>query len=178
MIVASSGLVDVAFVVCTALDRAGWQAVLTGGSAATFHAPDAYQSLDLDFVITFRGVRGDETLEAIGYRKDGDYYVHDLVPFPIEFPPGPLMIGGDLVTSWDSVRRESEILHVLSATDSVRDRLAAFLYWNDFSALEQALSVAGAQRTQIDLDAIRAWCAREGHPEKFALFRERLAAGT
>ncbi len=28
------------------------RAALTGGSAATFYAPDAYQSRDLDFVIT------------------------------------------------------------------------------------------------------------------------------
>ena len=175
MIAASSGLIEVAFAVCTALEHAGWKAVLTGGSAATFHAPDAYQSLDIDFVITFRGEHGDEALEEIGYRKDRDYYVHDHVSFPLEFPPGPLMIGGDLVTTWDTVQRGSEILHVLSATDSVRDRLAALLYWNDFSALEQALDVAAAQRPHIDLDAIREWCAREGHAEKFGLFRDRLA---
>lgn len=52
MITATSSLVDVAFAVGTALERAGITAVLTGGSAATFYAPDAYQSSDLDFLIT------------------------------------------------------------------------------------------------------------------------------
>lgn len=36
----------------TALTEAGVTAVLTGGSAATFYAPHAYQSGDLDFVVT------------------------------------------------------------------------------------------------------------------------------
>lgn len=70
MITASSTIVDVAFAVCTALERAKIIAVLTGGSAATYYAPEAYQSRDLDFVITLRG----------GAR--------------------PLGVGEDLITSW------------------------------------------------------------------------------
>jgi hypothetical protein len=37
-------LTDVAFAVCTALERAGEYAVLVGGSAATYYAPEAYES--------------------------------------------------------------------------------------------------------------------------------------
>jgi hypothetical protein len=67
VITALSTLTDIAFAVCTALERAGFVAVLTGGSAATFYAPDAYQSKDLDFVITLRGQAGEEALKAIGF---------------------------------------------------------------------------------------------------------------
>lgn len=149
---------------------------MTGGSAATFYAPEAYQSRDIDFVITFQGERGDETLEKLGYRKSGDHYEHADAPFPLEFPAGPLMIGEEIITRWNTVRRTGEILHVLSATDSVRDRLAAFLYWNDFSALEQALSVCSAQPAEIDLASIREWCARERQLEKYELFHSRVTA--
>ena len=45
-----TSLVEVATAVCTALEQAGVTAVLTGGSAATFHAPEAYQSSDIDVV--------------------------------------------------------------------------------------------------------------------------------
>jgi hypothetical protein len=48
----SATLTDVAFAVCSALDRIGERAVLCGGSAATYYAPDAYQSRDLDFVLS------------------------------------------------------------------------------------------------------------------------------
>ena len=53
MITATSTLADVAFAVCTALHTNGGVAVLTGGSAATYYAPDAYQSRDLDFLHAF-----------------------------------------------------------------------------------------------------------------------------
>lgn len=47
---ANTPLFEVAMAVCSALDRAGITAVLTGGSAATYYAPEAYQSSDIDFV--------------------------------------------------------------------------------------------------------------------------------
>ena len=79
MIGPSSTLVDVAFAICTALDRAGVRAVLVGGSAATFYA-GAYQSYDIDFVLTSNplGAKTREAVEALGFRLDGSHYT--LIP--------------------------------------------------------------------------------------------------
>jgi hypothetical protein len=173
VITEASSLTEVAFAVCTVLDAAGFTVVLTGGSAATFYAPDAYQSRDLDFVIGFRGTGAEQALATIGYVPVDDHYEHAASPFPIEFPPGPLMIGDDHITSWKTVRRGQQVLHVLSPTDTCRDRLAQYLFWNDFAGLEQALFVVAARRAEVDFDAIRAWCAREGHEEKYELFARR-----
>ena len=175
MIGPKSSLADVAFAVCTALDRAGFTVVLTGGSAATFYAPEAYQSKDLDFVITLKGTAGEAALESIGFKRKGQFYVNEGLPFSLDFPPGPLGIGADLITSWNTVQRNREILRVLSPTDSCRDRLASFLFWNDFSGLEQAIAVFQARRNEIDLNKIEEWCRREGHQEKFATFAARLS---
>ncbi len=173
MITAASTLADVAFAVGTALDRVGINAVLTGGSAATFHAPDAYQSRDLDFVITRHQPGGEVALHELGYRRDADCYVHPLSPFPLEFPRGPLMVGDDPIDRWHIARREpDQLVAVLTPTDSCRDRLAAFLFWNDFSGLEQALAVCHAQPT-VDVDLIRDWCLRAGHVPKWELFDRR-----
>ncbi|MHB8878252.1 MAG: hypothetical protein ACYC8T_31540 [Myxococcaceae bacterium] len=172
----SSSLVDVAFEVCSALARHGFVAVLTGGSAATYYAPDAYQSCDLDFVLTFRGTDGDQALQALGYQRRGDFYVHAASPFPLEFPPGPLAIGEDSVTTWSTVKRGDEVLHILTPTDSCRDRLASYLFWTDLSGLEQALAVHLARPEEVDLHAVREWCRREGHARKFELYEARLAS--
>ena len=75
MIRPSSTLTEVAFSVCTALHRAGYTVVMTGGSAATFYAPRAYVSDDIDFVITLKGTGGEEALKQLGYHRKGDYYV-------------------------------------------------------------------------------------------------------
>lgn len=66
------------------------------------------------------------------------------------------------------------MLHVLTPTDCCRDRLAAFLFWNDFAGLEQALAVAVA-RDDVDREVVRDWCARAGAAPKWELFARRLA---
>lgn len=78
------------------------------------------------------------------------------------------------MTTWSTIKRRREVLHVLSPTDSCRDRLASFLFWNDFSGLEQALAVQRARPDEVDLKSVRAWCRREGHAQKFELFASRL----
>ena len=161
----------------TALAEVGVTAVLTGGSAATFYAPHAYQSDDLDFVITMRGDGdGARALKTLGYEETRGFYRHSVSSFPVEFPKGPLMIGDDYIDAWATHRRGDEVLHVLTPTDCCRDRLAAFLFWDDFSRLGQALAVAHAQRDAIAMELVRAWCERERALPKFNIFAARLAS--
>jgi hypothetical protein len=85
---ANATLTDVAFAVCTALDRVGEHAVLCGGSAATYYAPEVYQSRDLDFVLRFgaRTREVDEALRPLGYlRAPERFYQHATIPYTVEF---------------------------------------------------------------------------------------------
>lgn len=61
----------------------------------------------------------------------------------------------------------------LSATDSCRDRLAAFYHWSDRQSLRSAVEIAARQRVNMRL--IRTWSGREGATEKFAEFQDELA---
>jgi hypothetical protein len=174
----ASTLVDVAFAVCSALDDRGLVAVLTGGSAATFYAPEQYQSDDVDFVIVSGIDRkgGAESLRNLGYSDRGQTWFHTTNEFTVEFPTGPLAIGDDLVKVWETVRRDRSLLHVLTPTDSVRDRLMWFyLQPTDRSSLKAALGVV--RRQMINIDAVRDWSAREGFAEKFAEFELYLKLG-
>jgi hypothetical protein len=169
-------LPDVAFIVCTTLENDGITAVLTGGSAATVYAPHAYQSRDLDFIVEFedRDSNANETLKSLGYRLEVDHYVHDVNPLLLEFPPGPLAVAGELIRDWETMRKESFLLHIITPTDSCRDRLAGFLFWNDRGSLEQAAAVAFAQKKRVNLEAIRSWCNSENHLGKFKEFERTL----
>jgi hypothetical protein len=172
----STSLRDVAFIVCTALHREGVTAVLTGGSAATVYAPDAYQSRDLDFIVELRARGADAAgaLAALGYRLAGNHYEHIVNPLLLEFPKGPLAVGGDLIREWETLRDGELLLHIIRPTDCCRDRLAGFLFWNDRGSLHQAAAVARAQRENVDIEAVRVWCESEGHMEKFAEFERAL----
>ena len=176
---ADTSLRDVAFEVCTVLDRIGTTAVLSGGAAATLYAPEAIQSFDLDFVLTVYGTssRAAGALETLGFSLQGQHYEHASNPFLLEFPPGPLAIGDKLITRWTTLREQDRVLHVISATDSCRDRLAAFYHFGDRSALDQALAVQHAQASSVDLDVVRKWSEREGHAERCAEFMAGVKAG-
>jgi hypothetical protein len=157
-----SALVDVAFAVSTALARVGERVVLCGGSAATFYAPEAYESRDLDFVITFgartRAVR--EALEPLGYlRKPEGLYAHSAIPFTIDFLPGPVPIEEETITEFHVARRGVQELRVLTVTDVVRDRLLHYWAWGDLRALSIAAAVARTQPAAFDGGKIEAWTA-------------------
>jgi len=126
-------LIDAAFKVCTALDAAGAKAVLTGGSAATFYAPQAYQSDDVDFILmwTAGGSQAANALAAINVKqvRPGDYRYGNVT---VEFPKGPLSIGAEQIPSERCIteRRNGMVLHVLSPTDAVCNRLESYYAYN------------------------------------------------
>jgi len=164
-----------AFIVGTALYTAEISAVLSGGGAATVYAPDANQSGDLDFVLSFwssQGVSAKAIFDLGFVEKDGGY-VHPATKFTLEFPPGPLAIGDEVITQWDTLRECEKVLQILSPTDCVRDRLSWFLFYTnvDYSALDQALAVAA--RHEINLDKIRGWCEAEHVTDGYAIFEAR-----
>jgi len=169
----ASSLVDVAYAVGGAFQRAGVLAVLTGGSAATFYS-DAYQSLDLDFVLSFRGASSIvvATIEGLGFARSGSHYVHARSRYTLDFPRGPLMIGGDEIRTWSTSQHGEDTLHVLTRTDCVRDRLSAFYHWNDRSSLRSACVVAASGT--VDFDVIRDWSLRENSSSKYAEFLRTL----
>ena len=92
--------------------------------------------------------------------------------FFVEFPAGPLTVGDERIEQVSERQTATGTLRLLSPTDCVRDRLAAYFHWDDRQAFEQALLVARDQ--QIDLREIRRWSRSERHEEKFEIFREAL----
>jgi hypothetical protein len=165
-----SRLPTVATAVGAALARHEIRAVLTGGACASVYTHGQYQSRDMDFIVvrTTTQARLDTALGSIGFVRKGDRYVHPRLAFYVEFPRGPLAIGDDYRIRPVLRRLGSRRLLMLSATDSCRDRLAAFYHWNDRQSLQVAVQVARAQR--VNVAAIRRWSAAEGFPERFQQF--------
>jgi hypothetical protein len=174
MIDAASSLVDVAFHVCTHLANRGITAVLTGGSAATYYAPDAYQSKDIDFVLEFAlTTKAVATAMAdAGFSRSGSVYSCPDTILTVDLIEGPIAVGSEIISDYVRVEDKRGVLLTISATDSVRDRLAAFIHWNDRNSLDQAVAVA--RNNKIDLVVVEAWCRAEGGAQKFEAFKRLL----
>lgn len=170
----SMTLIEVAFELGTAFKESNITAVLCGGSAATFYAPEAYQSRDLDFVLSMWTNEATvlEIIKGFGFSQVGRTFASNQTPFTLDFPKGPLSVGEDPITSWNTVKKGTQELQVIRPEDSVKDRLAAYFYWNDYPGLSQAVAVAST--TIIDTKEIENWARREGELEKFGDFIRRL----
>ena len=167
---ARTSLIDVAFAVGDALRAAGIRAVLTGGACVTLHTDAAYVSHDLDFVLqkVSSPDQLDDALGTLGFRRVGNQYMHADTRFYVEFPPGPLAIGGDYGVKPVELRKGRSAVLVLSPTDSCMDRLAAFYHWRDRQSL--LLAVAVARHRKVDLDRIAKWSRAEGHELSYQEF--------
>ena len=177
-----STLADVCFAVSAALEAHGMSSVLTGGSAAALHAPQTYTSHDADFILTADDLLGDVAiaLRPTGFQRDGRsrIFVHPNSEFTLGFPKGPLAVAGDYIHETAELERGNERLRMLTRIDCIRDRLAHFYFWNDYTALNAAVGVAAQAREEIHIDVLRAWTERESPAllEKFAEFTRRLRA--
>jgi hypothetical protein len=173
---ARSSLADVAFAVGAVLRRHRIPAVLTGGACVALHTDGAYVSHDLDFILqgveAITAARLDDALAELGFRRRGNQYRHPKLDLYIEFPPGPLAIGGDHHVKPVELRRRRQVLRALSPTDSCLDRLAAFYHWDDRQSLRHAVEIA--RRRRVNLTRIASWSAAEGHVEGHQEFLREL----
>ncbi len=148
--------------------------VLSGGSCVTIYSDGKYVSKDLDFIET-RFATAKEICTAmleIGFTPENRYYTHPETDYLIEFPSGPLSVGSEPVRHIDEVKFSTGVLRILSPTDCVKDRLAAYYHWKDLQSLEQAVLVAHAR--EIDLKEVARWSRTEGMADAFALIKARF----
>ena len=168
-----SDISEIAAIVSAALEKAGITAVLSGGAAVSMYSDNAYTSLDLDFVSNASPERIEPVLAALGFKRGrGRFFTHEHTTYFVEFPSGPVSFGNDVVREWGRIETASGTIQIITPTQCVMDRLAAFYHWSDPQALDQAIAVARTQ--DVDLPAINAWSKREGFTEGFERFRRNL----
>jgi hypothetical protein len=111
-------------------------------------------------------------MRKIGFDEKNRYFVHKDAAWFIEFPSGPLAIGSEPIKDTINLEFSTGILKIISPTDCVKDRLAAFYFWDDKQALEQAKLVAS--NNLIDLKEIERWSLVENSSDKFNVFIDYL----
>jgi hypothetical protein len=171
-------LAELAALICESLRKEGLQITLSGGACAEIYSNKKYVTADLDFVVNYIWPGNDKIINKVmselGFRKKGRIYlnVDESVAYSVEFPPGPLSIGEEYQINPVELQLKNGRLSLLSPTDSAKDRLTGYFYGNDAQCLEQAVMIC--QMNKVAIRNIREWAKKEGRPEKFREFENRL----
>ena len=156
---------EVAALVSQALEAAGIDATLSGGGAVSIYSANLYQSRDLDFV-TSAGVEPIErAINPLGFYRGSRHarqFDHPECPWYVEFPPGPLAFGFMVVDHGDVpiLQTVHGPLRIITPTQVIMDRLAAYVHWKDGQSWDQAVMVA--ERQDVDWSRLEQWAEEEG----------------
>ncbi|MEK6528637.1 MAG: hypothetical protein AABZ36_07140 [Nitrospirota bacterium] len=160
---------ELAGLVCHKLNEKDIDAVLVGGACVSIYTENKYVSYDLDFVshAALKDIAG--PLSELGFKRESSrHFVKKDCPFFIEFVSPPAAIGSEMIKDKNVLKTRLGNIILLTPTDSVKDRLAAYYHWNDPQALKQALLLVKAQK--IHFGEIKRWSEKEGHIEKYDAF--------
>jgi hypothetical protein len=159
-----TSLEELAAIVSQALEEAGVVATLSGGAAVSLYTANDYESHDLDFVSSAEIETIARAIAPLGFSRSGAtrYFGHQNTEWFVEFPPGPLAFGDMLVRDEELPVLETPHgpLRVITPTQVVMDRVAAYAHWSDGQSLDQARMIA--RRQDVQWSELRRWAEREG----------------
>jgi len=165
---------DLAIFISDYLSKNGIETVLSGGACVSIYTQNKYLSYDLDFVLLSYISRNKikTVLEKLGFEEEGRHFRHKYTPFIVDILAPPPSVGEEPIGKITEIRKGNRVLKLLSPTDCVKDRLAAFYHWNDTQSLEQAILVCADN--DIDLKEIERWSFKEGMKGKLETFKNAL----
>lgn len=173
-------MTELAALVSQTLEAAGIKATLSGGGAVSIYTQNEYESKDLDFVTSERRDALASALHPLGFTLADDrrHFVHPHTELFLEFPPAPLQFGNKVVQQDDVPRLRTAwgLLRVITPTQCVMDRLAAYWHWHDRQSWDQAVMVA--RHRKVDYRTLAAYAQDEGaSPDDIAKLRNQAKGG-
>ena len=167
-------MIELASYVCSELEKENIDVVLSGGSCVEIYSRGDYTSYDLDLINRYNDTffKIKKAMEALGFKEEGKYFIHVDTKYFIEFPSGPLGVGDSDVKYIEKIVTKYGVLKLLTPTDCVKDRLAAYYHWNDNQSLTQAIWVAN--KNDVDMEDLKQWSIKEKSLDKFLEFIKKL----
>lgn len=162
-------ITELASIVAAHLRQWRIEVVLVGGLAVEIYTENLYLTKDIDMVNTNfqKPSRLHKAMRELGFIKQGRIYVNETTDITVEFPPGPLAVGDELIKQTVLIQLANGVIPVLSVNDVVKDRLAAFFHWNDRQSLVQAVAIL--LKHQIKPQVFQDFCFREDSSLRYDL---------
>ncbi len=165
---------ELAAFTCSFLKSKGIDVVLSGGSCVSIYTENKYTSGDLDFIesMSISRRRLKKALSEIGFHEENRHFRSTETEIFLEFPPGPLSVGEEPIKDVITINFPTGELRIISPTDCIKDRLAAYYHWGDLQSLEQAVLVA--KDNKVNLQELQRWSEVEGKLLVFNEIKKRL----
>ncbi|MDR3243901.1 MAG: hypothetical protein LBT79_04050, partial [Elusimicrobiota bacterium] len=128
---------------------------------------------DFDFVCEHTLDEIEIALNAICFKRNGRLFINDKCKFTLDFVAPPVMIAQEHISDKSILKTKFGDLYLLTPMDCVRDRLAAYYFWNDPQCFQQALLVYKNYTAQIDINIIKNWSIKENFKDKFEEFLKK-----
>lgn len=155
-------IIELAAVVAENLQNHGVDVVLVGGLAVEIYTENLYLTKDIDMVNTNYSTIDTlhNAMAGLGFYKQGRVYVNDTTDITVEFPPGPLSVGDTLIKKITHQQVANKRIPILTLEDVIKDRLAAYVHWQDRQSLIQATTLMIKHR--LNPKVFKAFCLKEG----------------
>lgn len=119
-------------IVCQALLDEGIEAFLSGDAVVSIYTKNKYESFDLDFVTFGDRKRIKKIMEDLGFEQNKSrLFIHPDSKYYVEFPGAATRIGDEPIKEFAERKVKAKLLKLLTPTDCVKDRLAAYIHWGD-----------------------------------------------
>jgi len=160
---------ELAAFVCTELHKNGIDSFLSGGAVVSIYTKNEYESYDLDFISHADRKKIKKIMIDLGFNLNKTrHFTHPNTKIFVEFPGSALKVGDSLITEFSELKNSYGTLKLLTPTDCVLDRLAAYFHWNDLQSLDQAVAVS--KNYPVNIKKIKKWAHDERMEEKLNNF--------
>lgn len=168
----TTSITELAGIIAEHLQLQGIEVVLVGGLAVEIYTENLYLTKDIDMVNTnYQPPKLiHKAMAELRFHKQGRVYVNATTNITVEFPSAPLSVGDELIKSTTHKRVANKNIPILKVEDVVKDRLAAFIHWQDRQSLIQATAIL--IKHYLNPTLFKKFCMREGTAEHYKMLEK------
>ena len=166
------GIKKLSAIISEYLQKNDIEVILVGGACVSLYSNNKYTSYDIDLITDSPIKKIIPVLERLGFKNTGGrLFKNPQCKFLIDFPAPPVSIGDEPLLKFNYLNTRFGTICLLTPTDCVKDRLAAYFFWNDLQSLDQAVMVA--KRNKINMPNIKKWAEAQSEHKKYEIFVKR-----
>jgi len=162
-------------IISSHLQKNDIEVVLVGGACVSLYSENQYTSYDIDLITDTPIRKITPVLKELGFKNTGSrLFENPKCRFLIDFPAPPVSVGDERpVAEFNYLNTQFGTICLLTPTDCIKDRLAAYFFWNDNQSFNQAVLVA--KTNKISFHEIKKWAERLDELEKYEIFKKKCS---